>query len=279
MNSTGQQPDVISELQRYAAALFEASGRDQSSWTSLPDLKPIPGPIRRLQLRTRVALLATILVGSNVGLAAASDSAVPGDILYPIDRAYESVSGLVGIETGGIEERMSEAVILLTNGDLERAIATATEALPDTAQEERGVLDELASELTQYDTPNGHSGEVQAAVAALLQAVQGLSEDSPPGHDKPAKDEFRAHVRSVAEAARGRPFAPDQGPGTGQKGLKKSPETADSNPTDIADITDDSTRGNGHEQSPARGNAPGRKNAGNGANGSGNKENPNRGNS
>lgn len=62
---------------------------------------------------------------SLTGVGVAADRAVPGDLLYPLDRALERV----GVTSNLVEERLQEALILLERGELTLAIATANEAL------------------------------------------------------------------------------------------------------------------------------------------------------
>jgi hypothetical protein len=62
---------------------------------------------------------------SLTGVGVAADRAVPGDFLYPLDRALERV----GLTSNLVEERLHEALILLERGQLTLAIATANEAL------------------------------------------------------------------------------------------------------------------------------------------------------
>lgn len=58
-------------------------------------------------------ILAVLLVG-GITVGVASDSAVPGDPTYGLDRALE----WVGIGAGGAAERLEEAAVLLERGEL-----------------------------------------------------------------------------------------------------------------------------------------------------------------
>lgn len=60
-----------------------------------------------------------------MGLAA--DRAVPGDVLYPLDRALEAL----GFDSDLVEERLLEAITLAERGDMALAIETANEALAE----------------------------------------------------------------------------------------------------------------------------------------------------
>ena len=85
-------------------------------------------PWARLRRRT-ATVMATALV-SVIGLsgaAFASDGAVPGDLLYPFDRAFEAV----GIGAGGDEERLEEALALVDRGDVDRGLEHAASLVDD----------------------------------------------------------------------------------------------------------------------------------------------------
>jgi hypothetical protein len=78
--------------------------------------------------------LAAVAIGV-FGLGAAADGAIPGEFLYSIDRAYESVGSFLGIDGGSGEERVLEAIALIDRGDEADAIATLSEALVAIEQE------------------------------------------------------------------------------------------------------------------------------------------------
>lgn len=69
---------------------------------------------------------AFVLV-SMTGIGVAADRAVPGDFLYPLDRALEAL----GISSDLVEERLLEAIVLIERGEMELAVATANEALAE----------------------------------------------------------------------------------------------------------------------------------------------------
>lgn len=72
----------------------------------------------RTARRRLVALAATLAMFFAIsGVAAAADRAVPGDFLYPLDLAFESI----GIGAGGIDERLEEFDVLVARGEHELA--------------------------------------------------------------------------------------------------------------------------------------------------------------
>lgn len=76
------------------------------------DTKPAPSPARHrvtdepraARRRRRLVAVATglVLVGGGTGVAAASEQALPGDVLYPVKRTLESAE--VGFATGDADE-------------------------------------------------------------------------------------------------------------------------------------------------------------------------------
>jgi hypothetical protein len=87
-----------------------------------------PTPRRGVRLRYRLATGAaamTLVLGSGTGVAIAADGAAPGDSLYGLDRALESVA----IGNGGIAERLEEAANLVAAGHLAAGLEHAADTL------------------------------------------------------------------------------------------------------------------------------------------------------
>jgi hypothetical protein len=83
---------------------------------------------RRRGLRRLVVLLsAGAIVAALGGVALAADGAAPGDALYGVDRAFESV----GIGAGGVEERMAEFDLLVSRGEEDRAFSMLAEVIEE----------------------------------------------------------------------------------------------------------------------------------------------------
>ena len=80
---------------------------------------------RGLSLTPRLApaAVAAIFLFATTGVAVASDSSVPGDALYGIDRALERI----GIGDGGNVERIEEASVLTEQGDAVEALELLAE--------------------------------------------------------------------------------------------------------------------------------------------------------
>lgn len=105
------------------------------------------------------AIVATALMGiSNVALATAADPAVPGDALYGVDRAYESIGSAVGFDSTHAAERASEVLVLQERGQsseaLQHVIASLTELLEsddpvEAVEEFTAAIDNSAVDLTE----------------------------------------------------------------------------------------------------------------------------------
>ncbi len=116
---------------------------------------------------------------SLTGIGVAADRAVPGDLLYPLDRALERV----GITSNLVEERLQEALILLERGELTLAIATANEALVELGRsgvtvsfpEIVQVTDDTLTEISTTTT-NEQMIEVAPAVEVGTPGTQAQSE-------------------------------------------------------------------------------------------------------
>ena len=87
------------------------------------------GRIAVWRLRPQIAVVvgAIVVIGAFSGVAVAADGAVPGDVLYGIDRALEKI----GIGAGAAEERLEEARRLLSEGESSEALRHATEVLTE----------------------------------------------------------------------------------------------------------------------------------------------------
>ncbi len=78
-----------------------------------------------------VTMAATVFLGGTSGLAVAADGAKPGDALYGIDRALETV----GIGAGAEQERLDEAGALVESGEIDLGLEHAAEALENNESE------------------------------------------------------------------------------------------------------------------------------------------------
>lgn len=119
--------DPLRDLRSYAEDLVSGVNADdgaRAARTAL--LAGVHSPwMRRV---VSVATAVAMFIGANAGLAAATNGAVPGDALYGLDRAYEKIGHVFGIDSDGPEERFEEAAVLAHRGRFAEALETAAEA-------------------------------------------------------------------------------------------------------------------------------------------------------
>ena len=129
--------DPISDLKRYAAAL-EAQVSDERARSAARMALRTPSPVMssptssptRSPRRVVVAVATTVLMGvSNVALATVADPSIPGDPLYGLDRAYESVGAALGLSNQHASERATEVLALQERGKSAEALDLVQETL------------------------------------------------------------------------------------------------------------------------------------------------------
>jgi hypothetical protein len=191
------QHHALDEFREYTTGLLAESGSTSATTAQTHS--------RAWQQRWRspqVALASLgFLVFGNLGIAAASNSAVPGDLLYPVDRAYESAAGLVGLDLGGAPERLEEAAVLIDRGEFETAIEPLAAAA---AQIDDAVGASIANIATQLGNESG-SGDLRKAAMALHATVQAMIEgDSETDLDE-WKEAIDDRVEDLTGANQGQP--------------------------------------------------------------------------
>ena len=117
---------------------------------------------RGLSLTPRLApaAVAALFLFAMSGVAVASNSAVPGDALYGIDRALERI----GIGNGGADERLEEASILAENGDSEEALELIAQTFESS---------EAADALLKASDRIRENGGANSEVADMLKWMSG----------------------------------------------------------------------------------------------------------
>jgi len=120
----------MDDLKAYAASLTESVSIEETDAVVSGVLRsPRGGRLPVKQRVTAVGVVIATFLSANVGLAAASQNAAPGDALYGVDRAYERIAAFVGISNPRTEERLQEANELANRGDASAALAAASAAL------------------------------------------------------------------------------------------------------------------------------------------------------
>ena len=149
------------------------------------------GPRRRLAvgLKRRVAAGATslMMIVGITGVAWASDSAVPGDWNYGIDRALEAL----GVGAGGAAERLQELAAIGEDGHpsgAESAPQTGSATPPDAVG-----LENAANTVAEITAGSSSANEVRTGVSALLTYLANTEGADGPTISELAKQLKQAH--------------------------------------------------------------------------------------
>ena len=197
---------VFDELNSYANALLREAGSHGS--VALPYRHGQRSFKSWLRTPRAVAASMTLVVFGNVGMAVASDSAIPGDMLYPVDRAYERAAELVGWQLGGPSERLDEAVIVLDlrgPASATRLVAESLEDLDETLSQDLEALAEAIEGVASSDDP---SAEIRELVSALTAAARDLVDASPNADFNDARATVRSRVTVLASVVGLEDFTP-----------------------------------------------------------------------
>lgn len=164
------------------------------------------GGLRRV---AAVAASVAVLLALS-GVAMAADGASPGDPLYGVDQALE----LVGINDGGVEERIAEFEAMLEKGETEAAI----EFLDDYIQSASGP--EIEQALDQLETTTGASNQTEAGAQGKVGDLREYLEENAGDDVGDDGRDFGQDVSDLAGKDKGRnqepadpetaPVSPDQ---------------------------------------------------------------------
>lgn len=149
------------DIERFISELRAEADTAHFSDLTEPAIARVSRPTLIGRLRTRTAAIAaTVLMtfGGLGGVAYAANGAVPGDVLYGLDRALEAV----GIGNGGSAERLEEVTALVEQGHAERGLEHAAAMVEGNAGAQAALL-AAAERIGGFDRAAAHEG-----VAALL---------------------------------------------------------------------------------------------------------------
>lgn len=277
-------PEAITRFAAEAARIATSSAPSGSSRPARPRSS---ASIWNRRIATTTAGFALVLGTS--GVAVASDSAAPGDLLYGIDRTLESV----GIGAGGASERVSEASTLLDRGQVQEAIehvADETSADDFMSAEATAALQAAAEAVAANGQGNTSVG---ASVGAMLDEIsQMLQDDELDGAMFGRRvSELARSIRDEADPGEGAADPepgnqgnqgqgqgqgpPDEPPGNPDQGPKGPPDDAGGNgpPDDAGQAPDGNGNAGGKGQSegngPPGGGGPPAGNENSGGNGQG----------
>lgn len=204
---------------------LRAYGRSLHTATRSALLPPVPATATTTPWRHRLTVVATsvgVALFGNVGLALASNSAVPGDALYGLDRAYERIGAAIGLESDTVAERFDEAQVLLSRGDGAQALESAARGTraagldPSVAN----ALDEAGAAFQASAAALPEFGDSVSSVISAARSVAGSDLGTPgrsaAAHEVAKKARDLAHlVSKSAKSARdgGDPGQSSQAPG------------------------------------------------------------------
>ena len=183
---------AIEDLRRYGRSLVDtvSTGRTEGVVS-----RALTARQRRHRPRGLVLAIATLgfLAISNVGLAAVSNAAAPGDLLYSLDRGYERASDVVGGWLFGVgdrtQERLAESEELNVRGETEEAIAFLLEELAIQSSDETQLAAAIEKLESQGNQGQGsENGPATPAATAPGQVDEGNEENpSSPSDTAPGK--------------------------------------------------------------------------------------------
>jgi len=113
---------------------------------------------RGLSLTPRLApaAVAAIFLFATTGVAVASDSSVPGNALYGIDRALERI----GIGDGGDIERIEEASVLAEQGDSAEALKLLAETFDNESSQAADALLRASQRINENAAANAEVADM-----------------------------------------------------------------------------------------------------------------------
>jgi len=168
------------DVARVHVSAAAAISRERTADLPLPD-SPIGGRWGRLVAKPATAIAAFVLLLGMSGVAAASNSSVPGDPLYGIDLAIERL----GIGSGGTAERIEEAGVLLDRGMPSEALTHLSSAVltsDDSAAAD--ALHQAALRVKARAQSPDENAAIQSAVGGILEWMrQNHSRGNAYGHD------------------------------------------------------------------------------------------------
>jgi hypothetical protein len=224
------------------------------------------------RLRPQLAAAAAVLLlFGTTGVAVAADGAAPGHLLYEIDRALEQI----GIGAGGVQERVDEASVLLSEGNARQALAHAAQAFDETEDsgEEIADLEQARAALVEAAKKLPETDQGDASELLVLENVSALLDYLKANLGKQVGADGKTFGQGVADLARGITSGDDTADPSGEDGADPSQDVGEDKakkgdkvggPPDAAPGNENDT-GSGNENSGGGENG----NSGGGENGNG----------
>ena len=167
------------EEQTAAFAAKAAEIARQTKPEAVPQTGSAPSRTWRQTLKYKLAggMAAVLMLSGMTGVAVASDDAAPGDALYALDRALESV----GINDGGPTERITEAQALFDAGLTAEAVEHAAEAFEEPTEAVDALM--AAADRVRMNAENNENNETAdetlRSVGAMLHEMANTVDRGP----------------------------------------------------------------------------------------------------
>ncbi len=157
------------------------------AWSLIAEKIDTPSIFTQLLLNKRKTmiplLIGALLFASAGGTVAASNSAVPGDALFGVDRAVENVriafagNGKAELKLKFAEERLQEVEKIIAEARLKaKATSTAT-STPSTATSTATSTKPTKATSTATSTPRGNDDRVALGISVALDYLNDISAD------------------------------------------------------------------------------------------------------
>lgn len=189
----GRRVPTEAQVEGFAAAAARAVSAGERRVVGVSTRRSTYSPRRpRLALRLAGAAAALVVVlCASTGVAYAADHAVPGDTLYRLDRALETI----GLGDGGLRERLTEASELVERDRTQEALNLAGEAIaaePDQSEALRMAVEALRRAADA--APGAASAQTPDVQALAAEKLRWLATAAPTG------DEFVQAIYDLADS-------------------------------------------------------------------------------
>lgn len=235
--------EQLDQLKRYGEAIAAAVPPARSRVAALRAVGAAERPPARRTPRIAAATVGIFAI-ANVAAAALSNPAVPGDLLYPVDRAYEAVGKALGLGGSTAAERLEEAAQLAQRSDLTTAVDLVAEAVED---------DEIAAAVDELRSEGAPMAGMNDEVGLLVESARSLNRARAAG-DTQTLVETRAAIRLLAiqmadsvrqnEDRGATPAAPADPGGPGEPATPATPADPASPPSDRGNQGNQGNQGN-----------------------------------
>jgi hypothetical protein len=233
----------LDQLKRYGEAISAAVPPARSRVAALRAVGAAERPRARRTPRVAAATVGIFAI-ANVAAAVVSNPAVPGDLLYPVDRAYEAVGKALGLGGDTAAERLEEAAQLAERSDLGAALDLVAEAVEE---------DEIAAAVDELRSGGAPMAGMNDEVGRLVESARSLNQARAAG-DTQTLVETRAAIRllaiQMADSARqnedrgATPASPADPGEPGEPATPATPADPASPPSDRGNQGDQGDQGN-----------------------------------